>query len=372
MFEAITQIGTVHSAFDEPSDPETMRERESTIVIDEAYSDGLYRIEDSDHLVVVFYIHEADAPTLRGPRRYGVERGTFASRSPHRPSPIGTTTVELLERDGRELLVRGLDAIDGTPVLDLKPYAPSLDRPTRETDRRADPRGHVERAIADRDREAVLLEAGGIHGHYCPYLALGVMAGVHAMRELGATSDGFEDLIAVTETNSCFADGVQVATGCTVGNNALVYRDLGKTAMTLVRRSAPDAGVRVHVKEREAIVERDYPEANALFERVIADGEGTDADRERLAERWAEVAFDLLDRPIGELCDIQTGVAVDLPDPAPIYEDAICAACGESVMAPKTVERDAERFCRACAGAEYHQLDGRGCSWIESDRVGSS
>lgn len=356
-----TQIGTVESEFEEPADPDTMRDRESTIAVDPEYAEGLYRIEDNDHLKIVFYIHEAEEPTLRAERRYGVERGTFACRTPHRPSPIGTTTVELLDREGRKLCVRGLDAIDGTPVLDIKPYAPSLDRPEEsEDDRRDDPRGPIERAIRNRDREALLLRAGEIHGHFCPYLALGVMAGVHAMRELGATSEGMEDLMAVVETNSCFLDGVQLVTGCTVGNNALVYRDVGKTTMTLVSRENSDDGVRIHVKEREKIIERQYPEASALFETVIADREGTPEARERLTEHWREVAFDLIGRPIADLCDIETGVSVDLPDEAPIYEDALCAECGESVMAPKMVERDGYAVCRDCADVGVAELHGSG------------
>ncbi|QGN06756.1 tRNA (N6-threonylcarbamoyladenosine(37)-N6)-methyltransferase TrmO [Halorhabdus sp. CBA1104] len=362
----VTQIGTVDSEFEQPTGPDEMRDAECTIVVDDAYEDALYRIEDNDHFKIVFYIHEADEPTLRGPRRYGVERGTFACRSPNRPSPIGTTTVELLERDGLELRVRGLDAIDGTPVLDIKPYAPSLDQPDEQDEDRCEaPRGRIERAIRNREREELLLRTGEIHGHFCPYLALGVMAGVHAMRELKTESEGMEDIVAIVETNSCFADGVQIVTGCTFGNNALIYRDFGKTAVTLVSRDNPDEGVRVHVKEREEIIERDYPAARELFDRVIGEGKGTPADRERLTERWAEVAFDLIERPIHDLCDVESGVAVDLPDRAPVFEDAICADCGESVMAPKAVERDGERYCRDCVDGSFLQLDGRGLGRIE-------
>jgi formylmethanofuran dehydrogenase subunit E len=363
----LTQIGTVRSDFDEPGDPDEMRDRESVIVVEEAFADGLYRIEDSDYLVVLFYLHESGEYTLRGPRRYGVERGTFACRSPHRPSPLGSTTVKLLERDGLELRVTNLDAIDGTPVLDVKPYAPSIDRPSLadEDDRREDPRGAIERYVRASDREALLLEAGEIHGHFCPYLALGVMAGVHAQRELGVSTDGMEDVVAVVETNSCFADGVQVATGCTFGNNALMYRDYGKTAVTLVDRDAPDDGVRIHVEERADVIESDYPEAADLFDRVVADRDATPEERDRFGEAWAAVAFDLLDRPIFDLCDVEAGVSVDLPEYAPIFEDAQCADCGEQVMAPKAVERDGETVCRDCAHAPYLQLDGRGLNRID-------
>lgn len=362
----LTQIGTVSSEFDNPADPDAMRDRESSVVVDPEYAAGLYRIEDCDHLNVVFYVHEADEPTLRGPRRYGVERGTFACRSPNRPSPIGTTTVELLERDGRELRVAGLDAIDGTPVLDIKPYAPSLDRPDESDDDRRDaPRAAVERAIRNRDREALLRRAGTVHGHYCPSLAAGVMAGVHAMRELSATSAGTENLLAVVETNSCFVDGVQFVTGCTVGNGALIYRDVGKTAMTLVSREAPDDGVRIRVTEPEPVANRDHPEASEPFETVAADRTGTPGDRERLGERRREAAFDLIDRPVSDLCAVETGVTVDLPDEAPAYEDATCADCGESVAAQKTVERDGVPCCRDCTGASVPQFDGRGLSRVD-------
>jgi formylmethanofuran dehydrogenase subunit E len=186
------------------------------------------------------------------------------------------------------------------------------------------------------------------------------MAGIHAQRELEAASTGMEDVVAVVETNSCFADGVQVATGCTFGNNALIYRDYGKTGVTLLSREEPDSGVRLHVKEREEIIERDYPEAHDLFERVVAERNGTPEERERLSEAWAEVAFDLIDRPITDLCDVETEVRVDLPEYAPIFEDVVCASCGEQVMAPKAVERDGQTLCRACADAPFHQLDGRG------------
>lgn len=362
----LTQIGTVSSEFDHPADPDAMRDRESSIVVDPEYAAGLYRIEDGDHLNVVFYVHEADEPTLRGPRRYGVERGTFACRSPNRPSPIGTTTVELLERDGRELRVAGLDAIDGTPVLDIKPYAPSLDRPDESDDDRRDaPRAAVERAIRNRDREALLRRAGAVHGHYCPSLAAGVMAGVQAMRELSATSAGAENLLAVVETNSCFADGVQLVTGCTIGNGALVYRDVGKTAMTLVTREAPDDGVRIRVTEREPVAKRDHPEASEPFETVAADRTGTPGDRERLGKHRREAAFDLIDRPVFDLCAVKTGVTVDLPDEAPAYEDTTCADCGESVAARKAVERDGEPCCRDCTDASFPQLDGRGLSRVD-------
>ena len=65
--------------------------------------------------------------TLQVPRHYGAQRGTFALRSPARPNPIAMSVVKLLKLDGRQLLVQGLDCLDGTPLLDIKPYFASTD-----------------------------------------------------------------------------------------------------------------------------------------------------------------------------------------------------------------------------------------------------
>lgn len=125
----ITQIGTVASSFTDLASPSAMREADSRIVLDRDFVDGLTGIEMHDRLTVLFYLHEARGGDLVAERRHGSARGLFASRSPHSPTPIGVTTVELLERDGCRLYVAGLDAIDGTPVLDIKPYAATFDGP---------------------------------------------------------------------------------------------------------------------------------------------------------------------------------------------------------------------------------------------------
>jgi formylmethanofuran dehydrogenase subunit E len=359
------RIGVIHSEFDEPGDPHEMRQHESTVVVDEAYEEGLYRIEHNDHVTVLFHIHEGSDYTLKGPRLYGEERGTFACRSPHRPNPIGTTTVELLDRDGRELRVDGLDAIDGTPLLDLKPHAPSLDCPDREPpdDRRADPRTSVRSAVRGRDIETLVFDAGTIHGHYCPELSVGVMAGVYARRELGAVTADVGDLLAITETNGCFADGTQYVTGCTFGNGGLIYRDYGKMAVTLVRRSEPDSGIRVRLQNDYVRSGREQwaglRQSNTNSSNATVQSTGSEVN--------ADAAFGLVGRPLGEFCDIETDVSVRLPQNGDEHsrERVVCVACDESVRRAKTVEHDGERRCVPCAKAPYQQLDGRGLARIE-------
>ncbi len=101
-------------------------ETESTIVISEEYQDALYRIEEFSHIEVLFQLHEMSQifqtrihPT--GNPDYPLI-GAFATRTPNRPSRIGLTTCRLIRVEGNRLKVKGLDAFNGSPVLDIKPY----------------------------------------------------------------------------------------------------------------------------------------------------------------------------------------------------------------------------------------------------------
>ena len=109
---------------------------ESTLVLDEHYATALEGLAEFSHLLVLFWMHEAPQPTAMRRRPQGradlPEVDILAQRARHRPNPIGVTAVELLGVDGNRVQVRGLDAINGTPLLDLKPYFPQYDaRPAR-------------------------------------------------------------------------------------------------------------------------------------------------------------------------------------------------------------------------------------------------
>ncbi len=218
------------------------------------------------------------------------------------------------------------------------------------------PRAEINKLIKNKELEKLLLKTGELHGHFCPYVSLGVMAGVYCLNYLQVLTDGMEDVLAVVETNSCFSDGVQYVTGCTFGNNGLIYKDYGKTAVTVVRRG--DKGIRLHVKERDNILAR-YPEAQALFEKIVVNREGTDKEKGLLKQKWTEIAFDLLKLPEKELFDMKE-VYPDLPGYAPIFADEYCCKCGEKIMAPKAVKDGDKVLCKNCAGVEYLQLDGSG------------
>ena len=121
-------IGEVRNNVNSPTSPEKMVLQESTIIIKPEFAEGLDGIEKNEYLQILFYIDQKHEYKLKGERRGGEERGLFASRSPHRPNPIGLTKVRLMKREGQKLIVKGLDALNGTSVLDIKPYVPNFDR----------------------------------------------------------------------------------------------------------------------------------------------------------------------------------------------------------------------------------------------------
>jgi tRNA-Thr(GGU) m(6)t(6)A37 methyltransferase TsaA len=103
---------------------------EAELVMEERVLDGLDGIRVGDKLFVLCWLHMAERETLRvHPRGNPAipKRGVFATRSPDRPNPISLCLVDVLSVEGAILKVRGLDAVDGTPVVDLKPYVSSLD-----------------------------------------------------------------------------------------------------------------------------------------------------------------------------------------------------------------------------------------------------
>lgn len=359
-------IGVVRSRFKERADPAEMRKHESNIIIDPKYEEGLYRIEENEYIQVIFNFHLSGEYNLKGAIWDGQVKGVFASRSPKRPSSIGVTTVRLIERKGRQLKVKGLDALDGTPVLDIKPYVPSLDEAEQirvwQEYKKANPRSEINRLIRKDDLNALLLKAGDIHGHFCPGLSFGVIAGVYSMRELGIHSEGMEKLLAIVETNSCFSDGIQFVTGCTFGNNGLIYRDFGKTAVTVTRRD--DKGLRISLKpDAYALWDNKYPESKELFQKVVEKRKGDDEDMRKLAGLFRMISFEVIGLNFESLFNVKK-VQVEIPDYAPIYDSIICSKCGESIMATRIVEKNGEKFCIPCSDSEYFELDGGGMKYV--------
>ncbi|EHR79100.1 hypothetical protein OCC_01184 [Thermococcus litoralis DSM 5473] len=127
----IKPIGVIISPYKSKAECPTQgkfSEETFTIEIFQEFEEGLKDIETCTHLIILYWLDRARRNTLIAiPPQDRREHGVFATRSPHRPNPIGFAVVELIERKGRKLVVKGLDAVDGTPVIDIKPYSSDLD-----------------------------------------------------------------------------------------------------------------------------------------------------------------------------------------------------------------------------------------------------
>ena len=124
-------IGRVRSPYQDtkeiPKGLGAKHEADGDLEILPEYAAGLKDIEGFSHLFVIWCFDRSDGFDLAAkPPSDNREHGVFATRSPRRPNPIGLTVVELLGREGPRLRVRGLDMLDGTPILDIKPYLSSV------------------------------------------------------------------------------------------------------------------------------------------------------------------------------------------------------------------------------------------------------
>jgi formylmethanofuran dehydrogenase subunit E len=235
----------------------------------------------------------------------------------------------------------------------------------------ASARQTLEQMIRSGDLEGLLQQAEILHGHRCPFLALGVKAGQYAMNYLyhqpqheqhghgHGHGHGFAEVVAVVEGCNCFVDGIQVVTGCTLGNNGLMVKDLGKAAVTLARRH-DGLAVRLAVRAdfREAMFAR-YPVVGPLFEKVMVLKQGTEEDRHRFQHLWEAIARRELEVPLEEQFVVQT-LTIPAPDTSRNMGTVVCSRCGEGVLATKVKIQEGQNLCLACAGESYFLLSGRG------------
>lgn len=124
-------IGIIRSPYTDtsqiPKGCGARHEAEGILEIDEEFEAGLADIEGFSHLYVIWVFDKVQGyDLLATPPTDNKPHGVFATRSPRRPNPIGLTVVRLLSREGRQLRVSGVDMLDGTPVLDIKPYLSSV------------------------------------------------------------------------------------------------------------------------------------------------------------------------------------------------------------------------------------------------------
>jgi len=122
-------IGIIHSPYkNRKKCPPQGREEICWIEVFEQYKEGLKDVDGFSHLILLYWLHSAKGYSLLVKTPWDSEpHGVFATRSPNRPNALGFSVVELIERDGNKLKVKGLDALEGTPLIDIKPYLPEID-----------------------------------------------------------------------------------------------------------------------------------------------------------------------------------------------------------------------------------------------------
>ena len=125
-------IGVIHSPYKDRGETpyQGYRTKEiSWIEVFEEFEEGLQDIEGFSHIIIIYWFHKSQGYHLLVKTPWDdIPHGLFTTRSPHRPCPLGLTVVELVAREKNILKVKGLDAIDGTPLLDIKPYVPEIDQ----------------------------------------------------------------------------------------------------------------------------------------------------------------------------------------------------------------------------------------------------
>jgi tRNA-Thr(GGU) m(6)t(6)A37 methyltransferase TsaA len=134
-------IGIVHSPFKSKEDikksrcidPKGFESVQGALEISEEFSEGLKDIDGFSYIILIFAFHRSEShPLFAHPPFDGKRRGVFSTRSPNRPNSIGITVLKLLTRERNVLKVSGVDMIEGTPILDIKPYTPRDQKPDAE------------------------------------------------------------------------------------------------------------------------------------------------------------------------------------------------------------------------------------------------
>jgi tRNA-Thr(GGU) m(6)t(6)A37 methyltransferase TsaA len=125
-------IGVIHTPFEEPAgmpiQPRYADSAEGVVEVFEEFADGIADLDGFSHLHLIYLFHRSSGWSLKvTPFLDDQERGLFATRAPRRPNPVGLSVVRLVAVEGRRLRVQDVDILDGTPLLDIKPFNPALD-----------------------------------------------------------------------------------------------------------------------------------------------------------------------------------------------------------------------------------------------------
>lgn len=128
----ITPIGIIETPFDDlkgmPIQPSGAADVQGTIIINREYEQGLSDLEGFSHIILLYHFHQSQGYNLMvTPFMDDQKRGLFSTRAPKRPNPIGLSIVQLIKREKNKISIKGIDVLNGTPLIDIKPYVPGFD-----------------------------------------------------------------------------------------------------------------------------------------------------------------------------------------------------------------------------------------------------
>lgn len=185
-------------------------------------------------------------------------------------------------------------------------------------------------------------QAVKFHGHVCPGVAVGFRASIYALKLLDLTGNISESYYAVAENDVCGLDGVQIVTGCTIGNDSLIIDNQGKKAFSFVHKKTGD-GIRVLLK---VPLWGDYNEAVELHHKVKK-GETTSQEKERFFTLRGKRGLELLDYPDKALFSFSK-INLKIPSKPRLHNFVTCAICQEPTMLPWIKRKDDLEVCSKC------------------------
>ncbi len=231
-------------------------------MVDE-YLPALHRITEHSHFWILSWFHQADRSILRTrPTRINgdlPEYGVFGLRTPSRPNPIGLTLVQLEKLEGSQLHVSGLDAIDGTPILDIKPYF--------ESDIVFSPRtAYIYSKDPDMRRANFRKQALAHHGEACSSLELGVKMALLADEYFGQIQS--PDVKLTVRGDACLADVLQALTRSRLANPAR-FHYVERSSVVEVEWQKGDRGITMQQCSEGGLLVTGQNAAYQFFEKVV-------------------------------------------------------------------------------------------------------
>jgi formylmethanofuran dehydrogenase subunit E len=188
------------------------------------------------------------------------------------------------------------------------------------------------------------LKVTEFHGHVCPGSAMGYKAAEIAIKELSSKQAVDEELVCITENDSCAVDAIQVLTGCTFGKGNLIFYDYGKQAYTFSNRETKDS-VRVSLKDTFS-VEKIDPELSKLRQKVKS-GLASKEEKTELDKRLNSVSEAIINLPDDKIFDIEH-IKVEIPHKARMFKSIRCESCGEMVSEHRIKLKNGKKFCIPC------------------------